>query len=95
MAVSKEKLNNKPVDYDNNAINLLNGLSEDDLKKENIKARISIMTWARKVVNKYHHLDTVQDKVDIMAHQVKICIDMFDYLFKKGFHSFGKNREQC
>ena len=40
------------------------------------------MTWARKVVNKYHHLDTVQAKVDIMAHQVKIFIDKFDPLFK-------------
>ena len=34
-------------------------------------------------MNKYHHLDTVQDKVDIMAHQVNIFIDMFDALFMK------------
>ena len=82
--VAREKLNKNPVGYVNNAINFLNGLSEDDLKKEKIKDRISIMTWARKVVNKYHHLDTVQAKVDIMTHQVKLFIDMFDPLFMKG-----------
>ena len=86
MAIDRERLNTKPVDYANNAINFLNGLSEDDLKKENIKDRISIMTWDRKVVNKYHHLDIVQAKVDIMEHQVKLFIDMFDPLFKKGLH---------
>ena len=78
MAIAREKLNKKPIDYANNVIKFLNGLSEDDLKKTNIKDRLSIMTWSRKVVNKYQHLDIVQAKVDIMAHQVKIFIDMFD-----------------
>ena len=44
MAVAREKLNKKPVDYANNSINFLNGFSEDDLKNANIKDRISIMT---------------------------------------------------
>ena len=44
MAVAREKLNKKAVDYANNAINFLNCLLEDNLKKENIKDRISIMT---------------------------------------------------
>ena len=39
--------------------------------------------WDRKVINKYHHLDIVQEKVDILAHQVRWFIDMFDPLFKK------------
>ena len=68
----------------------MNGFSEDDLKKENIKDRISTITRARKVVNKYHHLDTVQDKDGIMAHQVNIFIDMFDPLFKKGLPLFSE-----
>ena len=83
MAGAREKLNKNLVDYANNAINFLNGLLKDDLKKANIKDRISIMTQAKKVVNKYHHLDTVQANVDIMEHQVNIFIDMFDPLFKK------------
>ena len=66
----------------------MNSLSEDDLKKVNVKDRISIMTWDRKVINKYQYLDTVQEKVDILAHQVKLFIDMFDPLFKKGIPFF-------
>ena len=63
-------------------------MSEDDLNKSNVKYRISIMTWARKVIKKYYHLDIVQAKVDILAHQVKLFIDMFDPLFKKGLPFF-------
>ena len=84
MTTIREKLNKKPIDYANNSINFLNGLTEDDLKNENIKDKISIITWARKVVNKYQHLDIVQDKINIMAHQLNIFRDMFDPLFKKG-----------
>ena len=93
MEVTKEKLNKNPVDYANNSIKFLNGLSEDDLKNENIKDIIPIMTRDRKVVNKYHHLDTVQAKVDIMAHQVKLFIDMFDPLFKKGLPFFQEEKD--
>ena len=85
---TRERLNKKPINYANNSINILNGLIEDDLKNENIKDIISIITWARKVVNNYHHLDTIQDKIDIMAHQLKLFRDMFDPLFKKGLPFF-------
>ena len=59
MIAAKEKLNKNPIDYAKNAINFLNGWTKDDLKNENIKDKISIITWARKVVNKYHHLDII------------------------------------
>ena len=59
MTTAREKLNKKPIDYANNAIKFLNGLIEDDLKNANIKDKISIITWARKVVNNYHHLDSL------------------------------------
>ena len=88
MEATTEKINKKPIDYANNAINFLNGLREDDLKNENIKDILSIITWARKVVNKYHHLDTIQAKIDIMAHQLNLFRDTFDPLFKKGFPFF-------
>ena len=68
MPVEKENLNKKPFEYVNIAINFLNNLSEDGLNKSNVKDRISIMDWARKFINKHHHLDTVQAKVDILAH---------------------------
>ena len=83
LEVAREKLNQKPFDYAKQALDFLNNLSEDDLKKANVKDRISIMTWARKVIKKYHHLDIVQENVDILAHQVKLFNDMFDPLFKK------------
>ena len=88
LTVARENMNKKPFDCAKNAINFLNSLSEDDLKKSNVKDRISIMTWARKVINKYHHLDTVQAKVDILAHRVKLFIEMFDLLFNKGLPFF-------
>ena len=83
MTSAGKKLNKNPVDYANNAINFLNGLTQDNLKNANIKDRKSIITWARKVVNKYHHLDTIQAKIDIMAHQLNLFRDMFDLFFKK------------
>ena len=59
LTAAKEKLNKKPVECAKNAIDFLNNLSEDDLKKANVKDRISVTTWARKVIKKYHHLDIV------------------------------------
>ena len=69
--VSRENLNKKPIKYANNVIDFLNHLSKDDLKKENIKDMIPIMAWAKNVINKHHHLDTVQEKVNILSHQVE------------------------
>ena len=89
---TKEKLNKNPIDYANNAINFLNGLKEDELNTSNNKDRISIITQARKVANKYRHLDTVQAEIDIMAHQLKIFRDMFDPLFKKGIALFCEDK---
>ena len=51
--VVKEALNKKPIDTTNNTINFLNDLSEDDLKIMGIKEKISVITWARKVVGKH------------------------------------------
>ena len=86
-------MDKKLVDYANNAINVLNGLSEDYFRKANIKDRISIITYARKVVNKYHHLDRVQAKGYIMAHQVNLFIYMFGPLFKIGLLLFWEEKD--
>ena len=68
----KEALNKKPVDTTNNTINFLNTLSEEYLRTMGIKYRITMITSARKVVGKHQHLETVQAKIVIMQHQVKI-----------------------
>ena len=88
----KERLNKNPIDYVENTIDFLNGFTEEELNRTNIKDRISIITWARNVVNKHQHLDTVQAKIDIMAHQVKLFMDMFDPLFKKKYLSSRKRK---
>ena len=71
VTVVKEVLNKNPIDTANNTISFLNGLTKDDLKTANIKDRISVITWARKVFSKHQHLYIVQAKIDIMTHEVK------------------------
>ena len=78
----KQVLNKKPIDTTNNGIRFLNNLIEEEIRKENIQDRVSVITWARKVVNKYHHLETVQAKIDVMHHQIKEFIELFNPLFK-------------
>ena len=92
VTIVKETLNKNPIDYARNTIDFLNGLTEDELKEDNIKDKIYIITWARKVVNKHQHLDTVEANIGIMAHQVKLFMDMFDPLFKKGLPFFWEKK---
>ena len=70
----------------------MNGLTEDELKTTNIKDTISVITWERKIVRKHQHPDTVQAKIDIMSHQVKMFIQLFTPLFKKGLHFFWEEK---
>ena len=65
---------------------------EEDIRKANISDKISTITWARKVVRKYQHLDTFQAKMDIMNHQIKQFIEMFNPLFKTGLHLFWEEK---
>ena len=82
--IVKEVLNKNPIDTANNTISIMNGFTKDDLKTTNIKDIISVITWDRKVVGKHQHIDTVQAKIDFMTHQVKLFIELFTPLFKKG-----------
>jgi len=91
----KQVLNKKPIDTTNNAIKFLNNLTEEEIKKENIQDRFLVVTWARKVVNKCHHLETVQAKIDDMHYQIKEFIELFNPLFRRGVPSPGKRKEEC
>ena len=84
----KQVFNKKPIDTSNNAIKFLNSLTEEEIKKLNIHDRVLVITWARKVVNKYHHLETVEAKIDIMHHQIKEFIELFNPLFIRGIPFF-------
>ena len=88
MTTVKETLNKNPIDYAKITIDFLNGLIEYELKEDNIKDKIYIITWARIVVNKHQHLDTFEEKIGIMTYQVNFFMDMFDLLFKKGLPFF-------
>ena len=51
VTVVKENINKKSVDYAKNAIDFLNGMTEDEMRKVGIRDMIFVITWARKVVN--------------------------------------------
>ena len=72
----KHVLNKNPIDTTNNAIKFLNSLIEEEIKKANIQDRVLVITWVRKVVNKYHHLATVEVKIDVMHHQIKELFEL-------------------
>ena len=86
----KQVLNKKPMDTTNNAISFLNNLTEEEIKKANIQDKVLVITLARRVVNKYHHLETVQEKIDIMHNQIKEFSQLFNPLFKRGLPLFWK-----
>ena len=88
----KQVLNKKPIDTTNNEIKFLNNLIEEEIKKANIQDRVLVITWARKVVNKYHHLATVQAKIDVTHHQIKEFIELFNPLFRRVLPLFWQER---
>ena len=71
----------------------MDNLTEEEIKKENIQYRILVIKWERKVVNKYHNLETVQEKIGVMHHQIKEFIELFIPLFKKGLPFFWEEKE--
>ena len=59
------------MDTANNAIIFLNDLIEEVIRKMNTQDRVLVITWARKVINKHHHVETIQAKVEVMHNHVK------------------------
>ena len=84
VTIVRERLNKNLVNYAINAIDFLNGLTEEEIRTTNIMNMISIITWDRKVVNQHHYLDTIEAKISIMEHEVKYFIEMFNPLVKMG-----------
>ena len=67
-------------------------MTEEDIRKENIKDRILTIMWERKVVIKYQCLDTFQVKFNIINHQNKKFIELFNPLFKRRLPLFWKEK---
>ena len=75
-----------------NAINFLSTLSEDQVRRFDIRDRVVVISWARKVIGKYKMLDTVQAKVDFISHKVKEVINLFTPLVSKGIPFFWEEK---
>ena len=65
---------------------------EEENKKAGITNKIYVITWARKVVNQYHHLENVEANIGIMAHEIEVFIEMFNPLVKMGLPLFWKEK---
>ena len=81
-------MDKKSLETAQNTINFLNTLSEEELETVGIKDRITVITWARKVIGKHHHIESVQAKADQMLQQVKSFKGLFTERFQKGPPSF-------
>ena len=53
-----------------------------------IKDRITVITWARKVIGKHHHIESAQEKADQMLQQDKSFKGLFVELFQKALPHF-------
>jgi len=65
-AVVNETLLKIPLDWAQNAINLLNSVSNVDLQTIGFKDRTAIIIWARKIIGKHNHIKNVQTKAKQM-----------------------------
>ena len=88
----KQVLNKNPIDTTHNAISVLNSLTEEEIRKATIHDRVFVITWEKRVVNKYQHLETVQAKIDVMHRQIKEFIELFNPLFKRGLPFFWEEK---
>ena len=81
-------MDRKPADSTHNSINFLNTLSEEELKTMGIKDMTAVINWARKIIEKHHHIESVQAKADQMLQQVKSFKGLLIKLFQKCLPSF-------
>ena len=44
------------------------------------------------MVNQYHHLETVEAKIGIMAYEIKVFIEMFNPFVKMGLPLFWQEK---
>ena len=67
-------------------------MTEEEIRKAGIRDKIYVITWSKKVVNQYHHLETVEANIGIMAHEIKVFIKIFDSLVKMGLPFFCREK---
>ena len=57
-----ETLDRKLVDKARKTIKFLNTSYEEELRTMDIKDKITVITWAIKVIGNHHHIESVQEK---------------------------------
>jgi hypothetical protein len=90
----RESLNRKPKEIAQRAITFLNGLTDADLTAMNITNRISVITWARRILGKYSHVENVEVKAGEIREEVIKFKKQFEKLVNKGFPAFWNEQNE-
>jgi hypothetical protein len=86
--VINETLSKRPVEWAQNAINLLNTMSSSSLQTIGVKDRTALIIWARRIITKHNLSNSVQNKASQLEKSVQDFKDLFEELFIKGLPSF-------
>jgi hypothetical protein len=86
--VVNEVLTKKPLEWAQNAIDLLNSVPTDDLQTIEVKDRTALIILAMRIITKHNLLRSVQNKAMQMEHNIHEFKDAFEQLFIKGLQSF-------
>ena len=87
-AVVNETMTKRTSEIAQNAINVLNTATNEQLQALGIKDRITTMIWARKVICKHTYMNNVKGKAEDMRNFVQKVKDLFKPLFQIGLPSF-------
>ena len=68
--IVNEVLSNKPLEWAQNAIDLLNFVPTADLQTIGVKDRTTLIIWARSIITKHNLLRSVQNKAMQMEHSI-------------------------
>jgi hypothetical protein len=78
-----ETLAKKPLEWAQNAINLLNSIMTVDLQTIEVKDRTTLIMWARRIIAKHKLLKSVETRETQMEQSVQEFKDLFEELFIK------------
>jgi hypothetical protein len=92
--VVNETLANKPSEWAQSAINLLNSIPTVDLQTIRVKDKTTLIIWTRRVIAKHNLLKSVQTKETQTEQSVQEFKDLFEEVFIKGLPPFwdGKGK---
>jgi FtsZ-binding cell division protein ZapB len=89
--IVNETLLKRPLEWAQNAINLLNAVSNAYLQTIGVKDRTVVIVCARKIIGKHNHMRNVRSKAEKIEQNVQSFKDLFSQLFKRGLPSFWNN----